>query len=661
MGINIRRILIGEPLATDQAIHQRLSKAKALAVFSSDALSSSAYATEAILLVLIAAGTGALGVSWPISLGIAALLLIVASSYYQTVHAYPNGGGAYIVSKENLGTLAGLTAAAALLIDYILTVAVSVSAGVAALTSAFPALGPLRIELALVIVAFITIMNLRGVKESGTFFAIPTYAFVVAVLGLIGVGFVRVLTGNVPSPEEAQVLVETSTATGGLALFLVLRAFAAGCTALTGVEAISNGIPAFKPPESKHAGQTLIIMVALLCTMFVGITFLANHFPVEVAEHSETTVLSQVSREVLGGENIAFFYVQFATLFILSLAANTAFADFPRLASLIARDRFLPRQLTNMGDRLVFSNGIILLAFIASILIIIFDAREHNLLPLYAVGVFVSFTLSQTGMVIHWLKDRTRPNFKPTWGWRFRIGLNAFGAVCTFVVMLILMVTKFMEGAWVVILAIPLLMYVYTRIHKHYEEVAASLTLDGIQPGPLHEPREDRGHSPVVVLMNSLNRCSLQALEYAMGLSDNVRVCAIEVEPQGVEALKARWQSWGLTVPLDIVESPYREIGNPLIRYLHKMDEKSESSIPTLVVLPDFVVSHWWARLLHNQTSVAIRAALYRDQIARGRGRPVINVPYRIGDERYEPTLIRAHKDRVSVGKSSENNVSERD
>lgn len=651
MGINIRRILIGEPLATDQAIHQRLNKAKALAVFSSDALSSSAYATEAILLVLIAAGTGALGVSWPIALGIAALLLIVASSYYQTIHAYPNGGGAYIVSKDNLGIMPGLVAAASLLIDYILTVAVSVSAGVAALTSAFPALGPHRIEIALVIVAFITVVNLRGVKESGTFFAIPTYAFVVGILGMLAVGLVRVLTGDIPTPEEHQVMVETTTVSGGLTLFLLLRAYAAGCTALTGVEAISNGIPAFRPPESRNAGQTLIIMVALLCTMFVGITFLANHFPIAVSGHSEATVLSQISREVFGGENLAFFYLQFATLFILSLAANTAFADFPRLASLIARDRFLPRQLTNMGDRLVFSNGIISLALIAAILIVIFDAREHNLLPLYAVGVFISFTLSQSGMVIHWLKERHKPDFRANWGWRARIFLNAFGACCTFVVMLILMVTKFAEGAWVVIVAIPILVFLYQQIHRHYEQVARSLTLDGIEPGPLQDPREDRGHSPVVVLMNSLNRCSLQALEYAMTLSDNVRVCAIEVDPTSVEALRARWQSWGLTIPLDIVESPYREIGHPLIEYLHEMDQRSEAKIPTLVVLPEFVVSKWWEKLLHNQSSVAIRAALYRDQIARGRGRPVINVPYRIGDERYEPTLVRTRQERpVQVG-----------
>ncbi len=637
----MRRVLIGEPLPTDQAIHQRLNKPKALAVFSSDALSSSAYATEAILLVLITAGAGALGVSWPIALGIAALLIIVASSYYQTIHAYPNGGGAYIVSKENLGVMPGLVAASSLLIDYILTVAVSVSAGVAALTSAFTELLEWRIEVALVIVAFITVMNLRGVKESGTFFAIPTYAFIFGMLGLIGVGIVRVITGNMPTVEESRALAEVTTVSSGLSLFLLLRAYAAGCTALTGVEAISNGIPAFKPPESKNAGQTLIIMVVLLCTMFVGITFLANQFPIEVDHDAHITVLSQISRVVFGGENLAFYYMQFATLFILSLAANTAFADFPRLASLIARDRFLPRQLTNLGDRLVFSNGIITLAVLASILIIIFDAREHNLLPLYAVGVFISFTLSQSGMVMHWLQERKNPEFTPTWKWRFHIFMNAFGATCTFVVMLILMVTKFAEGAWVVIFAVPVVVYAFRRIHQHYDEVAASLTLDGIAPGPLGEPRSDRGHAPVVVLMNSLNRCSLQALEYAVRLSDNVRVCAVAVDQQSVEALKARWQNWGISLPLDVVESPYREVGRPLIRYLHKLDDENLHSLPTLVVLPEFVVAEWWAQFLHNQTSKSIRAALYHDQITRGRGRPVINVPYRIGDERYEPTLIR--------------------
>jgi amino acid transporter len=644
--LSFRRVLIGEPLPTSQAIHQRLSKVKALAVFSSDALSSTAYATEAILLVLVAAGAAALGMSMWIAIGIAILMLIVAFSYFQTIHAYPNGGGAYIVAKENLGIWPGLTAAASLLIDYILTVAVSVSAGVAALTSAFPGLEPLRIEIALVIVAFITTVNLRGVKESGTFFAIPTYAFIIGIMLLIAVGLFRVFTGDVPTitPEAVQQLEEATHAATGLTLFLILRAFAGGCTALTGIEAISNGIPAFKVPESSNAGKTLIVMVVVLCTMFIGITFLANSYPIVVShEPGHPTVLSQIARQVFGDGSLLFYYMQFATLFILSLAANTAYADFPRLASLIARDRFLPRQLTNLGDRLVFSNGILTLAAVAGVLIIIFDAREHNLLPLYAVGVFLSFTLSQSGMVVHWLRERANEGFKATLGWRFKLFMNGFGAICTFIVLGILLITKFVEGAWLVAVAIPVVIFLFTRIHKHYENVAASLTLDGLKPGPVRDTHPDHNHVPVVVLMNNLNRCSLQALEYALRFSTNVRVCAIEVEPQLTEQLKKRWKQWQLeNIPLDIIGSPYREIGEPLIDYLHERDKKSSENIPTVVVLPEFVVSTWWEKLLHNQSSVAIRAALYNDQIARGRGRPVINVPYRIGDALYEPMLTEA-------------------
>lgn len=633
-------LLIGAPLATHQAIHQRLSKVKALAVFSSDALSSSAYATEAILLVLIAAGTGALAYSMWIALGIAALLLIVSFSYFQTIHAYPNGGGAYIVARENLGIAPGLTAAASLLIDYVLTVAVSVSAGVAALTSAFPAFIDYRVPIALVIVAFITLVNLRGIKESGTFFSIPTYAFIIGVLTMIVYGVFRVITGDVPTPDEIEIAHENVTITGGLTLFLILRAYAAGCTALTGVEAISNGIPAFKPPESRNAGQTLIVMVTLLCTMFVGITFLANNFPIRVEVGMETTVLSQVSRGIFG-EGVFFYYLQFATLLILSLAANTAFADFPRLASLIAADRYLPRQLTNWGDRLVYSNGIITLSVVAGILIVLFDAREHNLLPLYAVGVFISFTLSQSGMVRHWLKQREIDGFVPDFAWRFRLGLNAFGAVCTFTVGIILIVTKFAEGAWLVMVAIPVLMLFFTRIHQHYNIVAASLTLDGLTPEQITVSMACANHYPVVILMNSLNRCSLQALEYALKLSDNVRICAIAVEPHAIERLQDRWRQWHLeSIPLDIVDSPYREIQRPLIRYLHDLDNANGGVSPAVVVLPEFVVARWWQRFLHNGTSVAIRDALYHDQIQHGRGRPVIAVPYQIGDVLYEPDLI---------------------
>lgn len=637
---SIRRLLIGAPLATSQAIHQRLTRVKALAVFSSDALSSSAYATEAILLVLIAAGAGALALSLPIALGIAALLLLVSFSYYQTIHAYPNGGGAYIVAKSNLGTMPGLVAAASLLIDYTLTVAVSVSAGVAALTSAFPALDPFRVLLALFIVGFITVMNLRGVRESGTFFAIPTYAFIVGILTMIAYGLLRVVTGNVPDPAEGQFIVsQTSEAASGLTLFLVLRAFAAGCTALTGVEAISNGIPAFRPPESRNAGHTLIAMVILLVTMFVGITFLANHFPIELGGHeSGKTVLAQVNAEIFGEGSVLYFYVQFATLLILSLAANTAFADFPRLASLIAQDRYLPRQLTNWGDKLVYSNGILALMGMASVLIVLFGAREQNLLPLYAVGVFISFTLSQSGMVIHWLKERHEPGFVVTRSWRSHIALNGLGAVSTAIVGVILMVTKFSEGAWIVIVTIPVLVALFLVVNHHYRAVAQSLTLEGIEPHPLRLPRTERLQTPMIVLMNSLNRCSLQALEYALSVSSNVRVCTIETNPADTERLRRRWADWHLeAVPLDVVESPYREIGRPLLDYLHRFDK---GAIPAMVVLPEFVVSKWWHHLLHNGTSTTIRDVLYHDHVERGHGRPVVVVPYRIGDDPYEPSVI---------------------
>lgn len=641
--VNIRRLLIGDPLATSEGIHQRLTKTKALAVFSSDALSSTAYATEAILLVLIAAGTGALNRSMGISLAIAALLIIVAISYYQTIHAYPTGGGAYIVAKENLGKGAGLTAAAALLIDYILTVAVSVSAGVAALTSAFHELEPYRVEIALVIVVFITLINLRGVKESGTFFAIPTYAFIFGIFLMIGIGLYKVTTGDVPStPHLEEGLAETTEATTTLTLFLLMRAFAGGCTALTGVEAISNGIPAFKRPESDNAGKTLIVMVTILSTMFVGITYLANQFPIAVTdEEGHRTVLSQIAGFIFGEDTLLFFYMQFATLFILSLAANTAFADFPRLASLIAKDRYLPRQLMSLGDRLVFSNGIIALSVLAGILIVLFGAREHNLLPLYAVGVFLSFTLSQSGMVIHWLKERHQEHFNPTPKWYFHVFINGFGAVCTFIVLLILITTKFFEGAWLVAVAIPLTIYLLTRINQHYKEVASYLTLDGITPYPLHaQTYPSQNYVPLVVLVNSLNRSSLQAIEYAVRFSDNVRACCIEVEPEASIHLQKRWEEWGILIPLDIIPSPYREIGRLLVEYLHECDEGNPGHVPTSVVVPEFVVEKWYEGFLHNQTTRSIRRALFYDQIERGKGRPVISVPYRIGDELYQPTLL---------------------
>jgi hypothetical protein len=420
-------------------------------------------------------------------------------------------------------------------------------------------------------------------------------------------------------------------------IFLMFRAFAGGCTALTGVEAISNGIPAFKQPESDNAAKTLLLMVTILVSMFLGITFLANRFDLVAYEGMERTILSQLGQAVFGEGSWLFYYLQFSTLFILSLAANTAYADFPRLASLIAADRYLPRQLTTLGDRLVFSNGIIALAILSSFLIIGFNAREHNLLPLYAVGVFLSFTLSQTGMVIHWLKVRHHEGFKPTNGWRFKIGMNAFGACCTFIVLLILLITKFIEGAWIVAVTIPILMYIFTRIHRHYSEIAESLSIADMEPVTLRPDPNIVNERPIVVLVSGLHRSSVQALEYALSLSRNVRAVTIAISDESTEHLQQKWKEWDIQLPLDVVDSPYRELGRPLVDYLHSIDEKYRFEIPTAVVIPEFVVRRWHERWLHNQTAVAIRFAMYRDQLARGRGRPVITVPYRIGEKLYEP------------------------
>jgi len=465
----IRRLLLGSPLPTAEEVHQRLTKVKALAVFSSDALSSVAYATEEILLVLVVAGSAALGLSLPIALVIAGLLAIVATSYYQTIHGYPSGGGAYIVAYDNLGVWPGLTAAAALLIDYVLTVAVSITAGIAAITSAFPALFPFRVELCLLAIAGITWANLRGVRESGTLFAIPTYGFVFIFLTLIVVGLARLITGTL-SPVPAQTISVVGPGTQALTLFLILRAFASGCTALTGIEAISNGIPAFRKPEADNAGKTLMAMAALLTTMFLGITFLARSLGVVPVE--DQTVVSQIGRHVFGHGPL-YLALQVATALILVLAANTSFADFPRLSAILARARYLPRQLTNLGDRLVFANGIIALAFLASSLVVLFGGQTHRLIPLYAVGVFLSFTLSQTGMVRHWYRERGR-------AWQWKAAVNGLGAVATGVVLGVIVASKFTHGAWIVVLLIPAFVWMFHTIKHHYVTLAEQLSLEGL-------------------------------------------------------------------------------------------------------------------------------------------------------------------------------------
>ncbi|MCX8067252.1 MAG: APC family permease, partial [Anaerolineae bacterium] len=599
-GFSLRRLLIGSPLATSQLKHERLTKVKALAVFASDALSSTAYATEEILLVLILAGSAATAFSWPIALGIATLLAIVAFSYYQTVHAYPNGGGAYIVAHDNLGQLPGLVAAAALLTDYVLTVAVSISAGVAAVTSAFPFLYPYRVIMGVMLIALITILNLRGVRESGTIFSIPTYFFVTMTMMMLGVGMYRWISAGMPPAAPPRI---DYPVTHPLTLFLILRAFSSGCAALTGVEAISNGIPAFKPPESDNAGKTLIAMAVLLITMFLGITFLSHQFGVVPDEHTHETVISQLGRMTFGSGTPLYYLFQAATMLILVLAANTAFADFPRLSSILARDRYMPNQFALLGDRLVFSNGILALAVAASALLIIFQGKTTNLIPLYAVGVFLSFTLSQMGMVVRWWRRRG-PH------WQVKALINGVGAIATAVVLCVFVVTKFIYGAWIVVIWIPLFIGFFLAVHRHYQDVAAQLSLEAFgSPPPVRRHR-------VIVPIAGVHRAVIAALNYARALSDDVTAVYVEVDPNETPKIRRKWEEWGDGVPLVVLPSPYRSIVGPLVEYVDRIDDRRRRDQVVTIVLPQFVPTRWWHHLLHNQTAWLIHLAfLFRREV----------------------------------------------
>jgi amino acid transporter len=614
----VRRLFVGSPLPTAEEMHQRLTKVKALAVFSSDALSSVAYATEEILLVLVVAGSAALGLSLPIALVIAGLLAIVATSYYQTIHGYPSGGGAYIVAYDNLGVWPGLTAAAALLIDYVLTVAVSITAGIAAITSAFPALFPFRVELCLLAIAFITWANLRGVRESGTLFAIPTYGFVLIFLVLIVTGLVRLITGTL-SLVPAQTIPVVGRGAQALTLFLILRAFASGCTALTGIEAISNGIPAFQKPEADNAGKTLIAMAALLATMFLGITFLARSLGVVPVE--DQTVVSQIGRQVFG-RGLLYLALQAATALILVLAANTSFADFPRLSAILARARYLPRQLTNLGDRLVFANGIIALALLASSLVVIFGGQTHRLIPLYAVGVFLSFTLSQTGMVSHWHREGGR-------GWQWKAAVNGLGAVATGVVLLVIVASKFIHGAWIVILLIPTFVWMFCTVKRHYVTLAEQLSLEGLEPEEWVGTASHKTYK-VVVPVSGMHRGTLAALRFARSLSKDVTAVIVDVVPQFTASVREKWPTWGHDVPLVVLESPYRSTIGPLLTYLDEVDKRESERGLTAIVLPEFVPARWWHHLLHNQTALLLKTVLTYRRGQTDKDRVIVGVPYHL-------------------------------
>jgi amino acid transporter len=599
----LKKWAVGSPLATAQAHHERLSPASGLAVFSSDALSSVAYATEEILLILILAGTVALHYSIPIGVAISILIVIVVSSYRQTILAYPQGGGAYIVSKDNLGTLAALVAGGALLIDYVLTVAVSVTAGVAALTSAFPALYDYRVLLGILCIGIITTANLRGIRESGKIFAVPTYVFIVSLGGMLGYGFIRwVLDWELPAAPDVAV-----DPVQGMTVFLMLRAFSAGCAALTGVEAVSDGVPAFKPPEARNARIVLARLGAILVTLFLGITFLSRHY--HVVPRPEETVVSQVARQIFGG-GLLYYEIQTVTMLILVLAANTAFADFPRLAYFLARDGFLPRQFGNRGDRLVFSNGILILASMAALLIILFGGDTHALIPLYAVGVFISFTLSQSSMVRRWLSRREE-------GWRWRWWVNAIGATVTGLVMLVIAVTKFTQGAWIVVLLIPLLVMAFLAMRRHYSAVAGQLSLEEYGgPPPLQ--------NIVLVLVGDLHRGVVEALQYARTLSPSVKAVYVELDPERTRRLEEKWGKWGLGVPLVVLASPYRSLLSPFLEYVDSLLSRGEHIVIT-VVLPEFIPARWWQQLLHNQTALLIKGALlFRRRVV------VVDVPFHL-------------------------------
>jgi amino acid transporter len=586
----LKRWLVGPPMPLAQARHERLSKRVALAVFASDPLSSVAYATEEILLVLILAGTAALSYSLPIGFGIAALLAIVVISYRQTVAAYPQGGGAYLVAKDNLGRYPALTAAAALLTDYVLTVSVSVAAGIAALTSAFPALLPLRLPLCVLSIVIIALGNLRGVRESGKLFAAPTYFFVASVLGLVGYGLLATALDWLPeAPYEPH-----PPGLEGIGLFLLLRAYAAGCTALTGVEAISNGVQALKPPEGRNAQVLLTWLGAISIVMFLGITYLA--YDLGVIPGGAETVVSKIARRVLGS-GVLYFLVQTATMLILLLAANTSYADFPRLSSILARDRFVPRQFANQGDRLVFSNGILILSGFAALLIVAFGGDTHALLPLYAIGVFLSFTLSQSGMVRHWWVQR-----QP--GWQLRLAVNGVGAIATAVVLLTLTVTKFEEGAWIVVVVIPALVATFVLMHRHYEEVAHELSLEGLDGPPRFE------HT-VLVLVGDVHRGVVRAVQYARTLAPTaaVRGVLVETDPAQTPRIEEKWSKVGLDVPLVVLTSPYRSLLRPLLDYIDQIHARGEDQMVT-VVLPEFLPRRWWQHVLHNQTALLVKGAL---------------------------------------------------
>lgn len=612
----IREWVIGPPLPTASATHERLDKIRALAALSPDALASVAYANQEIFLGLVVAGAAGLAYAWTLAVAIAALLVIVALSYSQVINAYPTGGGSYSVARENLGVTFGLVAASGLTMSYVLNVAVSLTAGVAAIASAFPFLWPYRVALSLLLLLIMTLANLRGLRESGTLMSVPVYLFVATYLAMIAYGIYMALTqGTVPLDTAAPQAIEDLTP------FLILHTFAAGCTALTGVEAISNGVTIFKPPETKNANQTMAAMSVLMGILFLGTVGLTQYLAVIVSPEQET-ILSGLARHIFGSGAL-YLLIQFATLLVLVVAANTSYVGFPRLASLVARDGYLPRQLSFLGDRLVFSNGILLLAGLAGFLIILFSGETHLLIPLFAVGAFLAFTMSQAGMVVHWLRQRG-PN------WLLKVSMNGLGTLVTGVALSIIAISRFIDGAWIVIFLIPFMVLMFRMISNHYADIREQLTLRGLPPSltPLPEPR-------VILPISGVHRGVIEALRYARSISENVTAVYVEIDPGSGEFTRKRWEEWGLDhdVPLVIVPSPYRSVIRPFLDFLDETDQEHNDGQLASVLLPEFIPAHWWQSLLHNQTAMLLKLALtYRRHRRMSKIRAIIDVPMHLRD-----------------------------
>lgn len=608
-----KSLLIGPPLPTQKLGEKKIDNIRALAAFSPDALSSIAYANQEIYMGLVVAGAAGLSLAFPIGLVIVGLLAIVALSYFQTIQTYPSGGGSYVVARDNLGSGVGQLAASGLLIGYLLTAAVSLTAGTEAIISAFPELQPYKIWISLFFLLVITISNLRGLQETGTLMSIPVYLFLFTYLPLLGYGLIRALiVGSAPAVLPASISIQPITP------WLILHTFATGCTALTGIEAISNGVPSFRHPETKNAGKTLIVMALLMGVLFIGSIGLTQYLG--VVSNQEETILSALARRLLGS-GFLYYFVQFSTMLVLGVAANTSFAGFPRLSAILAKDGMLPRQLSGLGDRLVFANGILLLAAGTGLLILLFAGESHALIPLFASGVFLAFTLSQAGMVIHWWRERG-----PQWILKFLI--NGLGAIVTSITLIVVVFSKFMEGAWITVMLILILVLMFKSIHSHYQTTARELSMEGLPPSlrPYPKPR-------IVIPVSGVHRGVIDAIAFARSISDDVTAVYVELEPGNGEKVRNKWKRWWPDIPLMVVPSAYRSIIGPLLEYLDKTDAEHHDGQLATVILPEFIPAKWWQALLHNQTAWLLKTALLYRRRNLGYQRVIIDIPYHLKEK----------------------------